>query len=77
MFRNRYQRHEVGAGWIDPHALGSRLRGGIRLLTGNESTFQSWVAAIGLSLCVLSWWHGLPVHEVVLWIIACFQNLLG
>ncbi len=77
MWRSKYQRHQVGAGWVDPGRLGSRLQTGLHLLAGRPSDGVGWLGAISLSLVILSWWNDMSVREVFTWLADCTRNFLG
>jgi hypothetical protein len=59
--------HEVGAGWIDPGALGRRLAAPLALLCrgGEGSTFERWLGAVAWFLVILSCWYRLPVPYIL------------
>lgn len=69
MSKVNYEDYEVGAGWVDPRNLASRLKSRVRLLCDRQGNGAgSWIGAIALSLVVLSWWNEMSVQEVFAWL---------
>jgi hypothetical protein len=68
LFQTRHAApHEVGAGWIDPGALGRRLAAPLALLSHDRegSSFDRWLGAVAWFLVILSCWYRLPVPFIL------------
>ena len=77
MFRTKYDDHEVGAGWVDPGALGDSLKSGLRLLWGPRSNGgPGWLGPIAMTLVVLSCWNDMSVPDIFAWLMRCVLSIL-
>ena len=77
MFGMRYEEHEMGAGRVDPDALGNRLRSGFCSLFGQHGSGCGWIGPAAVALVILSWWNDMSVPDIFAWLIQSLRHVLS
>ena len=68
---SQHSDQEARTGWF--RSAGNQLR--MNLWYESEPALTSWLGALAITLCVLSWWNEQTVPATVMWIASCVRGL--